>query len=447
MPHAAVAPQPPMGWNSFDCFGSAVTEAEVRANAEFLARNLKPFGWEYVVVDFCWSHPSPGACSNPNIGQGCLPLLRIDRHGRLVPAPERFPSAADGRGFGALADFVHSLGLKFGVHVMRGIPRQVNSDYLPIAGSTYTTREAVKSDKVECAWLDHMLTVNMQHPAGQAYYDSVFQLYASWGVDYVKVDDILADGTDRGLGPYHRAEIEGIRRAIDACGRPMVLSLSPGDAAIGDAAHAREHANMWRISADFWDDWRKLKRMFSLCEKWWPHRAPGAWPDADMLPLGRLCKRGPKAPERDSWFTPDEARTLMTLWCIFRSPLIMGGHLPETDAATLALLTNRDVLEVNQHCRGGRPVVSGAEGVPVWVSDYPDGQAKAIAVFNLRDEPADVAVPAAVAGIPGPTRGRDLWTGVGIEIADTLRVRLAPHASALWRVPSPHTSPSNQSEP
>jgi alpha-galactosidase len=277
--------------------------------------------------------------------------------------------------------------------------------------------------------------VNMQHPAGQAYYDSLFQLYAEWQVDFVKVDDIIADGTDRGLGPYHAAEIEGIRRAIDRCGRPMVLSLSPGDAALTDAGHLKANANLWRISADFWDDWRKLKRMFSLCERWWPHRTPGAWPDADMLPLGRICKRGPKMPERDAQLTPDEAKVMLTLWCLFRSPLMIGGHLPETDATTVALLTNPEVLAVNQECLGGQPLRIAAEGTPVWVSDYQGLSEKAVGIFNLRDTACEVAIPLQELGFSAAVNVRDLWARCSLgRVEEKLRLELPPHSSALWRI-------------
>jgi hypothetical protein len=278
-----------------------------------------------------------------------------------------------------------------------------------------------------------MYTVDTNHPAGQAYYDSVFRLYASWGVDFVKVDDILADGSSGGQGPYHGSEVEAIRSAIDRCGRHIVLSLSPGDAPLAAAAHVQANANIWRMSADFWDDWIKLKRMFTLCEQWWPYRRPGAWPDADILPLGRICKRGPKTPERDSRFTLDEARTLLTLWAIFKSPLMIGGNLPETDAATLGLLTNRDVLSVNQNYMGGRPLENTAVDLPVWVSESPDGAAKAVALFNLRDEPADIEVSLTQLGIKPRPVARELWTRTDAITINDLRVKrhLRPHSAVL----------------
>ncbi len=428
------SPRPPLGWNSYDCFGSAVTEKEVCENAAFMAANLKGWGWEYVVVDFCWSHPSPGACANPNIGHGCTPLLHTDLNGRLIPAPNRFPSSAGGMGFKPLADYVHGLGLKFGIHVMRGIPKQVCTDHVPIEGSEYTTIEASTS-LLECTWLDHMLTVNTKHPAGQAYYDSLFRLYAAWGVDFVKVDDILADGSDRGLGPYHASEVEAIRLAIERCGRPMVLSLSPGDASVASAGHLSEYADMWRMSADFWDDWKKLKRMFGLCERWWGHRVPGAWPDADMLPLGRICKRGPKTPERNSRFTESEQRVLLSLWSIFRSPLMLGGHLPETSLYTIGLLKNKEVMDVNQLCLGGRPVAGMDSAAPVWVSRYPDSADQAVALFNLGETAHSFSVSLKDLDATGASLLTNLWTGETSSIMkETLEVSVPPHDVCFLRL-------------
>jgi hypothetical protein len=372
-----------MGWNSFDCFGSAVTEAEVVANAEYMATRLKKHGWEYVVVDFCWSHPNPGACHNPNQGNGFVPMLACDRWGRLVPAPERFPSARDGRGFKPLAEKIHALGLKFGIHMMRGIPRQVVHEDMSICEGRYRASEIAVTDPAKsCTWLNHMWGVDAAGEAGRAYYDSLFELYASWGVDFVKVDDILADGMHDSTGPYHAAEVEAVARSIARCGRPMVLSLSPGDAPMECAQHVSRHANMWRISADFWDDWRRLERQFELCDRWSAWRGPGRWPDADMLPIGRLSKRGPKGPERDSWFTCDEQRSLVTLCAITQSPLMIGGNLPELDSFTLGLLTNDEVLRVNQHGREAHQMGRNGD-IVVWIGRSADGDAEHIAVFNL----------------------------------------------------------------
>lgn len=429
---AQIAQTPPMGWNSFGCFGSSVTEAEFRANVDYMAKHLKPHGWEYAVVDFCWSHPNPGACQNPNQGEGFSPLLHTDRWGRLMPAPERFPSAAGGAGFKPLADYVHARGLKFGLHMMRGIPRQVVHDDMPLLDNPHHA-VAIASHGMTCTWLNHMYGVKASHPGGRRYYESVFELYAGWGVDFVKVDDILADGTFDSEGPYHEAEIEVIGHAIKKSGRPMILSLSPGDAPKSSSKHVARHANMWRIAADFWDDWRRLKRQFELCDWWTESRRPGHWPDADLLPVGRLSKRGPKGPERDSWFTRDEQITMLTLWCMFQSPLMIGGNLPDLDEVTRGLLTNDEVLAINQGGAGGQQALRDGDFV-AWVAHSRGGEAHYLALFNLADEPRPVTVAPAKFGLPA-TAIRDLWQrSVEPLVGGNLVRELPPHGCALFKL-------------
>jgi hypothetical protein len=366
-PFHAWAPTPPMGWNSWDCFATTVTEEQVKAQADYMAAHLRRHGWQYIVVDIQWYEP--GAKSHAYRADA---QLTMDGYGRLQPAPNRFPSAAGGRGFKPLADYVHSLGLKFGVHLMRGIPRQAVEQNLPILGTPYRAQDIADRTNT-CPWNPDMFGVDMTKPGAQAYYDSVFALLAEWGVDYVKVDDISR--------PYfrHRDEIEAVRRAIDRTGRPIVLSLSPGETALEAAGHVKQHANLWRISDDFWDRWLALRDQFARLAAWNEHRAPGAWPDADMLPLGTLVLG-----ERTTRFTPDEQRTLLTLWSIARSPLMHGGDLTKTDPATLALLTNDAVLAVNQHSENNRPLFA-RDGLVAWTADVPGSPDKYLAVFNTRD--------------------------------------------------------------
>ncbi len=361
------APTPPMGWNSWDNFATTVTEAQTKAQADYMAEHLKAHGWRYIVVDIQWYEP--GAKSHDYRPDA---VLTMDAHGRLTPALNRFPSAADGAGFKPLADYIHALGLKFGVHLMRGIPRQAVEKNLPVLGTPYRAQDIADRSSI-CPWNPDMFGVDLTKPGAQDYYDSVFALFASWGVDYVKVDDISR--------PYHdhEPEIEAIRRAIDRTGRPIVLSLSPGETALTAAAHVRQHANLWRISDDFWDRWLALRDQFARLENWNPHRIPGAWPDADMLPLGVL-----NLGTRSTRFTPDEQRTMMTLWSIARSPLMHGGDLTQTDAATLALLTNDEVLAVNQHSTNNRPLFNRDQLI-AWIADVPNSSDKYLAVFNTRD--------------------------------------------------------------
>ena len=271
-----LAQYPPMGWNSWDCYGAAVNEAQVRQNAEYMAEHLKAFGWEYVVVDIQWYQPTAASHAYEPFSEECM-----DAYGRFVPAENRFPSAANGAGFRPLADYIHSLGLKFGIHIMRGMPRMAAHRHLPILDSAYNCGQVADPNSI-CAWNPDMYGLRQDHPGAKAYYDSIFRLYAEWGVDFVKCDDIAREY------PHCKREIELISDACRGCGRDIVLSLSPGPAPVHEAEHLKKYANMWRITDDFWDEWRLLKAMFERAEKWCVHAGPGHWPDADMLPVGAL---------------------------------------------------------------------------------------------------------------------------------------------------------------
>lgn len=411
-----------MGWNSFDCFGATVTEEEVLLNAEIMASRLREFGWDHVVVDYCWSHPAPPACTNPNQNSENQPYLAMDTDFRLLPAPERFPSARGGRGFKPLADRIHAMGLKFGIHIMRGFPKQAIYPGYPAQHLGFRPLEIADPEST-CSWLNHMCGVSVASNAGQQYYDSLFRLYTSWGVDFVKADDLTF--------PYRTAEIEAIDRARQRCGRPITLSLSPGPCPVSQASHVRRHAEMWRICADFWDDWQKLKEAFAHCALWAQERASGFGPDPDMLPLGRLSKRGPVGPEHDSFFTLEEQRTLLTLWCIFGAPLFIGGNLPEMKEETFALLTNPEVLAVQSASNGGYPLFQD-DCTAVWVAKA--DTVVHLALFNLSEETQNVGVLWQQLGLSGPPVGiRNLWRQKEEKPKeDGLRSSLSPHGCALY---------------
>ncbi len=363
------AATPPMGWNSWDCFGTTVTEAQTKANADFMAAKLKTHGWQYVVVDIEWYQPTAqGHDYTP--GAKCA----MDGYSRLVPAVEKFPSAANGAGFKPLATYVHSLGLKFGIHLMRGIARQAVTQNTPILGSDKHAADIADTSSI-CGWNPDMYGVDVRRPGGQAYYDSLLALYAGWGVDFIKVDDI-----PRPYDEVQKLEIEAIRSAITKTGRPIVFSLSPGETPLSRGAHVADHANMWRISDDFWDNWSSLRSQFKRLHDWTPHRRAGAWPDADMLPLGRV-QFG-----RETHFTRDEQFTLMTLWSIARSPLIHGGDMTKTDDFTLSLLTNDEVLAVNQRSENNRQLSRTDDSLIAWVADIPGSADKYVALFNARED-------------------------------------------------------------
>lgn len=418
------APTPPMGWNSWDCFGTTVTEAQTKAHADYMASNLAAYGWQYIVVDIQWYEPeAKGFNYRPNA------VLCMDQWGRLWPATNRFPSSANGVGFRALADYVHSKGLKFGIHLMRGIPRQAVRANTPVKGAAVRAADIANTNSI-CPWNPDMYGVDMTKPGAQEYYDSVFELIASWGVDFVKVDDISR--------PYHKhkAELEAIRRAIDKTGRVIVLSLSPGETPLDAGPHVIRHANMWRISDDFWDRWPALLEQFRRLARWAQFCGPGHYPDADMLPLGVIRFGQPTR------FTKDEQVTLMSLWCIARSPLFFGGDMTKMDDWTLSLLTNRAVLAVNQNSTNNKQLFS-RDGLVAWVADVPGSPDKYLGLFNTRNRPAEpadaelpkVCVQLAELGFDAACRVQDLWRQADLGV---FKGEFAPqipwHGAGLYRV-------------
>lgn len=369
LPFQKWALTPPMGWNSWDCYGPTVVEDEVKANTDYMAEKLAVYGWEYVVVDIRWfvENDKAGGYNQTN------PIYVYDEWGRYTPALNRFPSAANGVGFRALADYVHGKGLKFGIHLMRGLPKIAAEKKLPVKGTNGITCDMIASNDSACTWLRDNYKVDYRKPGAQEYYNSCFELYAEWGVDFVKIDDLSR--------PYHTAEIEMIRKAIDHCGRPIVLSISPGETPLEKVDHVKTHANMWRTVDDFWDNWSQLNYQFQVCAKWAPYIAPGTWPDADMLPLGKISIRGERGEERWTNFTRDEQYTMMNLWTIFKSPLMFGGDLPQNDKATDSLLTNRDVLYMHHYSANNRQL-SKRDNHIVWAADDPANGDKFVALFN-----------------------------------------------------------------
>ena len=420
---AALAPTPPMGWNSWDAYGTTVREDQVKANADVMARDLAKYGWQYIVVDIQWYQPTAqGHDYQPGAS------LTMDDYGRLTPALNKFPSAANGAGFKPLADYIHSKGLKFGIHIMRGIPRQAVEKNLPIKGTQYHAADIADKENA-CRWNPDMWGVDTTKPGAQAYYDSIAELYASWGVDFVKADDM-------GSHLYQPAEIKALRLALNKTGRPIVLSISPGPAPLSEAEFFEKYAQMWRISDDFWDDWKLLRQQFDYTRDWAEFVGKNnTWPDADMLALGKL-----RAAEKEGGvptkFTPDEQQTVMTLWSIFRSPLIFGGDLPSNDAATTALITNEEVLAVNQHSSGGHQVLERGN-IRAWLADAPEAGDHDVAVFNLGSTEEQVDLSWSDLGLQSTRAAvRDLWLKKSLGESHRLRLKLRPHASALYRVAS-----------
>lgn len=409
----------PMGWNSWDCYGAAVTEDIVRKNADFMAKHLKKYGWEYITVDIQWYEPDVKTHEYTPFAKLC-----IDEYSRVIPAENRFPSSAGGKGFAPLAEYVHSLGLKFGIHIMRGIPRQAVYERTKIKGTDKTAADIAKTDSI-CAWNTDMYGVDPAKPGAKEYYDSIFELYASWGVDFIKCDDIAREL------PKEESELIMLSNSLKGCGRDMVLSLSPGPALLEKAELYKQVSNMWRITDDFWDNWQLLYNMFERCEKWAPHNGAGHWADADMLPIGYI--KQDYSPDITTQFTKDEQVTMLTLWSIFRSPLIIGGEMTKFDDFTMSLLTNEGILKMHRNARHSHQVwrreMNGSEIVLWTAADEEGGQYAAL--FNIGENSADISVPLTELEIYEEKDITELWSNEAFH-ADNISADLAPHSARVY---------------
>ena len=414
-----------MGWNSWDSYGTTVNEAQVKANADWMAKHLKASGWQYIVVDMEWFVKNPVPEGNAKDS-----LYSIDNYGRYIPPANRFPSSG-GNGFKPLADYVHALGLKFGIHILQGIPKEAVKRNDPIEGSIFHAADAANTSGT-CRWNFDNFDVK-DTAAGQAYYDSIARLYASWGVDLIKVDCIA-------FAPYKGSEIRMLSAALAKTGRHIVLSLSPGPAPNDKESEMEMYSTQWRISNDIWDLWHSadfypkgLNDQFAAAAVWAAAPRNGHYPDADMLPLGYLGPAPGWGVPRQTRLTRDEQLTFLTLWGIFRSPLMMGGDLPHNDPWTTSLLTNREFLDMDQHSRDTRVAMSSDKDV-VWLSKPEHGAGNYLAIFNRTGEPQTLHYTWTQLGVPeGSYRLRDLWKHKNLGSAKAISVVLAPHATVLYR--------------
>jgi hypothetical protein len=436
LPISGLAASPPMGWNSWDAYGLGIDESAFKANAAVLAQ-LSSYGWKYAIIDEGWYMKYPAGADLESRE------YQLDSHGILIPAVNRFPSAAKAAGLGSLANWIHHHGLKLGIHIVRGIPHQAVRENLPIADSKFHATDAADIADT-CPWDDGNYGIR-DNNAGQAYYNSIFKMYAKWKVDFVKVDCIANR-------PYRSSEIRQIAAAIQRAGRPMVLSLSPGPTDISHAEEVGRYAQMWRISNDIWDGWTfahdkpdddfptGIASAFEDLARWAPYARPGHWPDADMLPIGRLAPHPGWGDARTSRLTADEQRTQFVLWAIARSPLILGANLTQLNKFIRSLITNRRLIEVNQGAWISRPLANlpaSYEGVRVWISSKADVHTAdtIVALFNLGTQPTTIRTDWNGLGLGSARRAvLDIQSGERIGMVAAVDVQLAAHASAVYRL-------------
>ncbi len=429
-----------MGWNSWDAYGLTIDEADYKANATVLA-GLERYGWQYAVIDEGWYMANPAGKTIED------KKYLWNASGLLIPEPVRFPSAADGQGFKPLADWVHAQGLKFGIHIVRGIPRQVVKANLPIAESSFHAEDAADTTS-PCPWDEGNWGVK-DNAAGQAYYDSMLKLYAGWGLDFIKVDCI----SDR---PWRPTEIRQIAAAIKKTGRPIVLSLSPGPTSLDNAVEVGKYGQLWRIADDHWDVWTAahtpghgefpfgIGDAFDRLTAWAPYVKSGNWPDMDMLPWGWLGPHPGWGEARHSHETHDEQQTEFTLWAIARSPLILGANLTRLDDFTRSLITNQTILFMNQNLTNSRPLdaaslPAGFEHARVWrgTIDSPGARnyTEYFALFNLDDKPSTLKATWKQLGLEGGRhQAQNLWSDGALKDSKEVNVTLPAHGSTIFEV-------------
>jgi len=428
---------PPMGWNSYNCYSYQVTQAQFMANTHYVASNLKQYGWQYCVVDFVWWIPQNGTYGNNQSGN--WNFGNLDQYGRFWPDTPRFPSAKGGKGFKPLADSVHSLGLKFGIHVMRGVPRMAVKRNCTIYNSTYTCTQAADQNST-CSWLDWMYGANMNNPAGQAYLNSILSLYNDWEVDFIKVDDLSA-------ATYRTAEVVGYANAIASVSREVAFSTSPGPTPLNQASHVMQYANQWRLVNDLWDEWGQLTNAIQVSENWRNTlvngkiiAGPGHWPDVDMLPFGHLALSGPVGNPRYSLstFSKGEHRLLYFLYCINNNPLMWGGNLPDNnnDRFYDSLMMCSDAIFINQFGGKGKVLKAASTNQPLWVSTHPtDTMTKFLMLGNTSTSSQQISVALNTIGFSATqaVAVRNAWTRASLSpVTGTFTQTIPSHDAGLF---------------
>ena len=266
---------PPSGWNSFDCYMGSINEEQALANLEFFLQKLKPVGYEYFCLDAAWYADGDQKLNEQLRKVGQNRKMHLDSFGRFIPSPVNFP-----HGLRPLADRCHENGIKFGVHIMRGMPRPALERNTPIKGTSLRARDIYDPDNF-CSWCRYWVATDASKPGTFEYYRSVAEyLTEELAVDFIKLDDVVE----------HPDHVALFGKALDSVARPVLLSLSPGAQDIwrGSWKQYVPYGNMIRVTPDAWDyDSTNLLKL----ERWYEFEdlsGPALWADLDMLPLGAL---------------------------------------------------------------------------------------------------------------------------------------------------------------
>ena len=337
-------PIPPRGWNSYDSYGVYINEEQALANLEAFIEKLQPAGYEYFVLDACWYADGDFMDNYRALKEGRERFMYIDEWGRFIGSPRTFP-----RGLRYLSDRCHEAGVRFGLHLMRGLPARALELNPPVKGHPSARARDIADPENSCVWCAYTKGIRMDAPGAQEYYDSVAEYFAEdLCLDFVKFDDAV---------DYPR-EIEAFAQALDKVDRPILLSLSPGQEAFpGNWDLYARFGNMLRITGDVWDRDHYNDMKFDRWALFENFGGPECWLDLDMIPLGGIQAHVPEgtAPEyqpvlgcrRRSDMSETGKKVMMTQLALAASPLIYGGDLPMSTEEDIAWVTDPDMLECN----------------------------------------------------------------------------------------------------
>jgi len=407
-----------MGWNSFDSYGVYLHEKAALANLEAMAKKLKPFGYEYFVIDNGWFGEYKLQPNSLFPAEKHASDVRLNEFGLVQPSKCYFPN-----GLKPIITRARQLGIKVGVHLMRGIPRKAFELNLPIKGTKYQAKDIADTTST-CKWCSYNYGVDMSRPGAQEFYNSLVQQLADWGIDFIKADDIV---------PFPK-EVVAMAKAIENSGRPIVLSLSPGNNADPKNVAQYRTGNMLRVTTDIWDDQKGMETAFAAWRKWGGSERPGFWIDMDMIPFGNLLVMSPepkktgrktkavrlagKGYSRTCKLTKAQKCSFITLRALAASPLMFGGDLPTLDDHSLKLVTNKQMIACNQNGVMGK-LVSESNGLEVWrTAKKGSAQSGWVGVFNRTEKARSVELTLELLGMKtaGLLACADIWAGRKFEM-------------------------------
>lgn len=410
---------PVLGWSSWSFLRANPTATNIEAEARALHDSgLESIGYRYVNLDDFW-YQCPGS-QGPN----------VDANGRWVIDSSRFPSRGSENGIQVVADYVHSLGLKFGIYLTPGVSAQAVAQHSAIAGTKYTVDQiaepSASQNNYNCGGMDG---IDYSKPGAQAYTNSWADMLASWGVDYVKFDGITDNNT---------ADIKAWSAALRQTGRPIVLNITQGSFTSAISSTLMAYANQWEFAPDIecYDceqgsnsypltSWSNVENRFNYVAKWQPYAGPGGFNDYDSIEVGNGSNDG---------LTPIERQTQMSLWALGASPFILGVDLTNLDPSDLAYLKNTDVLAVDQDSIAAKRISNGGTE-QVFAKTEARGDV-IVGLFNTGGTAQTVSVADKKLGLPaGAHRLDDLWTHTSsTSSGNTISASVPAHGVALYRI-------------